>query len=227
MARYKALVFDLDGTLLDTIADLGEAVNYALEKRGFPPHTLAEYRGMVGNGVRKLVERALPVFSSDSSPVISSERSESRNLLDACLADFMSYYESHIDVHTAPYAGLPELLQEVSDAGVALAVASNKFQSGAEYLVRKLFPGIPFVAVLGNREGFPLKPDPAIVETVLEKAGVDRSAAALVGDSATDMKTAANAGVPGIAVAWGYQDVAGYPVVARTVAELRALLLPQ
>ena len=227
MARYKALVFDLDGTLLDTIADLGEAVNYALEKRGFPPHTLAEYRGMVGNGVRKLVERALPVFSSDSSPVISSERSESRNLLDACLADFMSYYESHIDVHTAPYAGMPELLQELSDAGVALAVASNKFQSGAEYLVRKLFPGIPFVAVLGNREGFPLKPDPAIVETVLEKAGVDRSAAALVGDSATDMKTAANAGVPGIAVAWGYQDVAGYPVVARTVAELRALLLPQ
>ena len=227
MARYKALVFDLDGTLLDTIADLGEAVNYALEKRGFPPHTLAEYRGMVGNGVRKLVERALPVFSSDSSPVISSERSESRNLLDACLADFMSYYESHIDVHTAPYAGMPELLQELSDAGVALAVASNQFQSGAEYLVRKLFPGIPFVAVLGNREGFPLKPDPAIVETVLEKAGVDRSAAALVGDSATDMKTAANAGVPGIAVAWGYQDVAGYPVVARTVAELRALLLPQ
>ena len=243
MARYQALVFDLDGTLLDTIADLGEAVNYALRQRDLPLHTLDEYRAMVGNGVRKLVERALPVISSDSSPVISSdsspvissdsspvissERSESRNLLDACLADFMSYYESHIDVHTAPYAGMPELLQELSDAGVALAVASNKFQSGAEYLVTKLFPGIPFVAVLGNREGFPLKPDPAIVETVLEKAGVDRSAAALVGDSATDMKTAANAGVPGIAVAWGYQDMAGYPVVARTVAELRALLLPQ
>ena len=227
MARYQALVFDLDGTLLDTIADLGEAVNYALRQRDLPLHTLDEYRAMVGNGVRKLVERALPVIPSDSSPVISSERSESRNLLDACLADFMSYYESHIDVHTAPYAGMPELLQELSDAGVALAVASNKFQSGAEYLVTKLFPGIPFVAVLGNREGFPLKPDPAIVETVLEKAGVDRSAAALVGDSATDMKTAANAGVPGIAVAWGYQDMAGYPVVARTVAELRALLLPQ
>lgn len=207
MARYKALVFDLDGTLLDTIADLGEAVNYALEKRGFPPHTLAEYRGMVGNGVRKLVERACPV-----------------NLLDECLADFMAYYESHIDVHTAPYAGMPELLEELSAAGVALAVASNKFQSGAEYLVRKLFPGIPFVAILGNREGFPLKPDPAIVETVLKQAGVAKADAALVGDSATDMKTAANAGIPGIAVAWGYQDMTGYPVVAGSVEQLRTIL---
>ena len=207
MARYKALVFDLDGTLLDTIADLGEAVNYALEKRGFPPHTLAEYRGMVGNGVRKLVERACPV-----------------NLLDECLADFMAYYESHIDVHTAPYAGMPELLEELSAAGVALAVASNKFQSGAEYLVRKLFPGIPFVAILGNREGCPLKPDPAIVETVLKQAGVAKADAALVGDSATDMKTAANAGIPGIAVAWGYQDMTGYPVVAGSVEQLRTIL---
>lgn len=207
MARYKALVFDLDGTLLDTIADLGEAVNYALEKRGFPPHTLAEYRGMVGNGVRKLVERACPV-----------------NLLDECLADFMAYYESHIDVHTAPYAGMPELLEELSSAGVALAVASNKFQSGAEYLVRKLFPGIPFGAILGNREGFPLKPDPAIVETVLKQAGVAKADAALVGDSATDMKTAANAGIPGIAVAWGYQDMTGYPVVAGSVEQLRTIL---
>ena len=225
MAKYKAIVFDLDGTLLDTIADLGEAVNYALGKRGLPLHSLEEYRGMVGNGVRKLVERALPVISSErSSPVISSERSESRNLPDDCLADFMSYYESHIDVHTRPYDGMPELLQALASQGVALAVASNKFQSGAEYLVRKLFPDIPFVAILGNQEGFPLKPDPAIVETVLEKAQVDKVHAALVGDSATDMKTAANAGVPGIAVAWGYQDMTGYPVVAHSVEELKSIL---
>ena len=217
MAKYQAIVFDLDGTLLDTIADLGEAVNHTLRKRDLPLHTLEEYRSMVGNGVRKLVERALPT-------VISSEQSESRNLLDDCLSDFMSYYESHIDVHTKPYGGMPELLKDLADQGVALAVASNKFQSGAEYLVRKLFPGIPFVAILGNKEGFPLKPDPAIVETVLEKAGVKKSEAALVGDSATDMKTAANAGVPGIAVAWGYQDMTGYPVVAHTVEELRSIL---
>ena len=225
MARYKALVFDLDGTLLDTIADLGEAVNYALEKRGFPPHTLAEYRGMVGNGVRKLVERALPQMPGPGGQGDSRHSTACPwNLLDECLADFMAYYESHIDVHTAPYAGMPELLQELSVAGVALAVASNKFQSGAEYLVRKLFPGIPFVAILGNREGFPLKPDPAIVETVLKQAGVAKADAALVGDSATDMKTAANAGIPGIAVAWGYQDMTGYPVVAGSVEQLRTIL---
>ena len=206
--KYQAIVFDLDGTLLDTIEDLGEAVNHALRKRNLPLHTLEEYRTMVGNGVRKLVERALP----------------DNRLLDDCLADFMSYYESHIDVHTKPYAGMPELLQDLASQGVALAVASNKFQSGAEYLVKKLFPGIPFVAILGNQEGFPLKPDPAIVETVLEKAGVAKSKAALVGDSATDMKTAANAGVPGIAVAWGYQAMTDYPVVAHSVEELRSIL---
>ena len=211
--KYQAIVFDLDGTLLDTIEDLGEAVNYALRKRNLPLHTLEEYRTMVGNGVKKLVERALPDIPS-----------EARNLLDDCLADFMSYYESHIDVHTRPYDGMPELLQALSAQGVALAVASNKFQSGAEYLVKKLFPGIPFVAILGNQEGFPLKPDPAIVETVLEKARVDKAHAALVGDSATDMKTAANAGVPGIAVAWGYQDMTGYPVVAHSVEELKSIL---
>ena len=211
--KYQAIVFDLDGTLLDTIEDLGEAVNHALRKRNLPLHTLEEYRTMVGNGVKKLVERALPVIPS-----------EARNLLDDCLSDFMSYYESHIDVHTRPYDGMPELLQALAAQGVALAVASNKFQSGAEYLVRKLFPGIPFVAILGNQEGFPLKPDPAIVETVLEKARVDKAHAALVGDSATDMKTAANAGVPGIAVAWGYQAMTDYPVVAHSIEELKTIL---
>ena len=213
--KYKAIVFDLDGTLLDTIADLGEAVNFALQKRNLPIHTLEEYRGMVGNGVKKLVERALPQMPDQVGH---------DGLVDACLADFMAYYESHIDVHTKPYEGMTQLLLDLSDAGVALAVASNKFQSGAEYLVKKLFPSIPFVAILGNKEGFPLKPDPAIVETVLEKAGVEKADAALVGDSATDMKTAANAGVTGIAVAWGYQNMAGYPVVAGTVNQLQALL---
>ena len=213
--KYKAIVFDLDGTLLDTIADLGEAVNFALQKRNLPIHTLEEYRGMVGNGVKKLVERALPQMPDQVGH---------DGLVDACLADFMAYYESHIDVHTKPYEGMTQLLQDLSDAGVALAVASNKFQSGAEYLVKKLFPSIPFVAILGNKEGFPLKPDPAIVETVLEKAGVEKADAALVGDSATDMKTAANAGVTGIAVAWGYQNMAGYPVVAWTVNQLQSLL---
>ena len=138
--------------------------------------------------------------------------------------DFKDYYTAHIDVHTKPYEGMPQLLEELSRRGVALAIASNKFQAGTETLVREFFPGIPFVCILGNREGFPLKPDPAIVETVLEQAGVAKADAALIGDSATDMKTAANAGVPGIAVAWGYQDMTGYPVVAGSVEQLRTIL---
>jgi len=210
--KYKALLFDLDGTLLDTLDDLGEAVNAALGKRGFPLHDRPEYAAMVGHGVRNLVKTALPGEPDDA-------------LVDACLADFMAYYSEHIDVRTRPYPGIPELLTELDAAGVKLAVASNKFQSGAEYLIREFFPGMDFVAILGNREGFPLKPDPAIVETVLRNAGVGRGEAALVGDSPTDMKTAANAGIPGIAVNWGYRDMSAHPVVAETVSALRALLI--
>jgi len=212
--KYKALVFDLDGTLLDTLDDLGEAVNAALGKRGFPLHDRPEYSALVGHGVRNLVKTALPGDPEDA-------------LVDACLADFMAYYSAHIDVHTRPYPGISELLAELDAAGVKLAVASNKFQSGAEYLIRKFFPGIGFVAILGNCEGAPLKPDPAIVETVLRSAGAEREAAALVGDSPTDMKTAANAGIPGIAVNWGYRDMSSQPVVAGSVSELRALLIKQ
>lgn len=224
--RYQALIFDLDGTLLDTLEDLGEAVNYALAKRGFPLHTRDEYAGMVGNGVRKLVERALPGcpigVGHDGKETVGHDGKEA--LVDECLADFMAYYEAHIDVHTHPYPGMPELLRDLSAAGARLAVASNKFQSGAEFLVRKIFPDIPFVAILGNSPELPLKPDPAIVEFVLRKAGVGKDAVALVGDSPTDMKTAENAAIPGIAVGWGYRDMCTAPVFAGAVGDLRKIL---
>lgn len=194
--KYKVVIFDLDGTLLDSLEDLGEAVNHALAAKGFPLHTLPEYRLMVGHGVRNLVKQALPEpFQADES------------LVDECLAVFKSYYTAHIDVHTRPYPGMVELLGQLHGNGVLLAVASNKFQSGTEYLVSKLFPGIPFVAILGNREGFPLKPDPEIVGEVLRKAGVAKADVVLVGDSLTDMKTAENGGIRGIAVSWGYRTL--------------------
>ena len=218
--RYQALIFDLDGTLLDTLEDLGEAVNFALRKRGFPLHTREEYAGMVGNGVRKLVERALPGCPLGAG----HDGKDHGSLVEECLADFMACYESHIDVHTRPYPGMPELLRELSAAGAHLAVASNKFQSGAEYLVRKFFPDSPFVAILGNSPELPLKPDPAIVELVLQKAGVGKDAAAFIGDSPTDMKTAENAAIPGIAVGWGYRDMSTAPVFAGAVDDLRKLL---
>ena len=197
---YKLVLFDLDGTLLDTLDDLSEAVNHAMEAYGFPLHTREEYRKMVGHGVRNLVTQALP-----------ADRQSDEALIDAALAVFKDYYSAHIDVHTRPYPGMLSLVKKLSEAGVLLAVASNKFQEGTEYLIGKLFPGIPFAAVLGNRPGYPVKPDPEIVGEVLRKTGVRPEEAILVGDSPTDMKTAANGGIESVAVSWGYRPMKGVP----------------
>lgn len=211
----RLVIFDLDGTLLNTIADLGEAVNHALSKHNLPLHTQEEYTMKVGHGVRNLVTVSLP-----------EDLQGDETMIDACLADFKAWYTSHIDVYTRPYAGMQQLLCELHSRGVKLAVASNKFQSGTEYLVNRFFGKVPFVAILGNREGYPLKPEPEIVEECLHKAGVSRSEAILVGDSLTDMKTAENGGIPGIAVSWGYRDLHGTPGVriAESVAELKDFL---
>ena len=194
--KPKLVLFDLDGTLLNTIADLSEAVNHALELRDLPLHSLEEITKMVGHGVRNLIMQALPAELRDDTATV-----------DAVLTDFTDYYFAHIDVYTQPYPGIPELITALHRNGILLAVASNKFQAGTEYLIKEFFPGIPFVAVLGNRPGFPLKPDPEIVSEVLRKAGVKKEDAVMVGDSPTDMRTAANGGIMGIAVGWGYRDM--------------------
>ncbi len=213
--KYKLVLFDLDGTLLDTVEDLGAAVNHAMAKRGFPTHTGEEYKRMVGHGIRDLVTKALP-----------DDKKNDNTLIDAALADFRAFYTSHIDVFTRPYEGMTELVSDLHKAGVSLAVASNKFQEGTEYLVSKFFPGIPFVAILGNRPGYPLKPDPKIVGEVLRTTGIKPEDAVLVGDSQSDMKTAENGGIAAIAVTWGYRPMRDIPglVTADTAEELRALL---
>lgn len=228
--EYKLVIFDLDGTLLDTIEDLAEAVNHALRRRGLPLHSLEEYRGMVGHGVRNLVTQALERSLSGCGGAADGRSGAASGstvsaMVDEVLADFKEYYCSHIDVHTRPYPGMAELVKDLHAAGVRMAVASNKFQSGTEKLVREFFPGIPFVAILGNREGFPLKPDPEIVGEALRAAG--EADAVLVGDSRTDMQTAANGGIPAIAVGWGYRPMgASYQwQYAADVTELRNLLL--
>ena len=203
----KLILFDLDGTLLDTLEDLSVAVNHALELRGLPLHSMDEYRGMVGHGVRNLVQQALEASLVPHSGLSSPHSGlDPESLLDAALADFVTYYQAHIDVHTRPYPGIPELLTELQARGVRLAVASNKFQEGTEYLVRSIFPEIDFVALLGNRPGYPLKPDPEIVQEVLRRSGVAPEDALLVGDSPTDMRTAANGGIDALAVSWGYRS---------------------
>lgn len=213
--KYKAVIFDLDGTLLDTIEDLGTAVNFALERKGFPLHAFPDYRQKVGHGIRNLVTVSLPF-----------EKQSDEALIDECLADFREYYTGHIDVHTRPYPGMVELVARLDAEGVKMAIASNKFQVGTETLVAEFFPGIQFVAVLGNRDGFPLKPDPEIVGEVLRKAGCRRSEAVMIGDSMTDMKTAENGGIDAIAVTWGYRQMEGSPdiTVADSAAGLWQLL---
>ena len=212
----KVVIFDLDGTLLNTIEDLGRAVNYALSLRGLPLHPMEEYRGMVGHGVRNLVTVALP-----------KELQADEALIDAALADFKSYYTAHIDVHTRPYPGMVEAVRQLHEKGIKLAVASNKFQSGTESLIAEFFPGIPFVAVLGNRPGYPLKPDPEIVGEVLRQASASPAQTVMVGDSLTDMKTASNGGIRGIAVSWGYRVLEPSPAytLVHSPSELLSLIL--
>ena len=190
----KLVIFDLDGTLLNTIADLGNAANHTLAELGLSQHTLDEYRLMVGNGMRKLIMRALP-----------EDKASDDAFVDNTLAQFLKYYSEHIDLYTKPYPGIPELISTFSNDGYKLAVASNKIQAGAEKLIQKFFPDIPFVAVMGNSPDYPLKPDAALVEYIMDKAGTDRAHTIMVGDSGTDIQTARNAGIPIIAVSWGFR----------------------
>lgn len=196
--KTRLVIFDLDGTLLNTIADLGEAVNHALSLMALPLHSLEQYRTMVGHGVRNLCVSALSA-SLGGEPTTQQ--------VEECLSQFLSYYTAHIDVHTRPYPGMRELLERLNADGLSLAVASNKFQAGAEALVEEFFPGIPFVAVLGNSPDFPLKPDAALVEYIRGKAGASRDETLFVGDSSTDILTARNGGVKCIAVSWGFRPV--------------------
>ena len=233
----KLILFDLDGTLIDSLEDLAEAVNHALELRGLPLHTVSEYRSMVGHGVRNLVKQAIEtpgqavgdgvVMPSPDPSVMPGFDRASDEFIDSVLADFKGYYQAHIDVHTRPYPGIPELLTDLQAHGIQLAVTSNKFQEGTEYLIQRFFPAIRFVAILGNKPGAPLKPDPEIVQEVLRCSGVSKEDALLVGDSPTDMKTAANGGIESIAVTWGYrtaEDLAGHHQL-NNVEELRNQLL--
>lgn len=218
----KMILWDLDGTLIDTLDDLGEAVSHTLRLRGLPTHGREDYRRMVGHGVRNLVKRALM-----ASRVRIEDTPDGEALVDAALADFKAYYSAHIDDYSRPYPGISELLAELDAAGVKLAVVSNKFQEGTDHLIREFFPKIRFAAILGNRPGYPLKPDPAIVEEALARAGVLRSDALLVGDSPTDMHTAENGGIDSLAVSWGYrtrEDLAAYRIV-ESVADLRKIIL--
>lgn len=187
------IIFDLDGTLLNTIADLGNATNHALACSGYPTHQLEEYPFFVGNGVRRLIERALP--SRDVSP----------ETVDRLLVDFKKYYGEHLYDLTTPYPGIPELLRMLSGKGINLAVASNKYQAAVDILIRHFFPDITWAAIEGQKEGIPVKPDPSIVFDIISKCPTPKSDILYVGDSGVDMETARRACVESAGVTWGFR----------------------
>lgn len=191
----QLVIFDLDGTLLNTIADLGNAANYALEKAGLPTHPAEAYPQFVGNGVRKLIERVTP------------EDKGSADMVDRLLADFKKYYDEHLTDLTTPYHGINELLTGLNNRGIKLAVASNKYQSAVERLINKIFPDIPWVAIEGQKEGCPVKPDPSIVFEILSKCPTPKSEVFYIGDSGVDMETARRACVESCGVTWGFRPV--------------------
>ncbi|MCD7927058.1 MAG: HAD family hydrolase [Bacteroides sp.] len=189
----KLVIFDLDGTLLNTIADLAAATNQALQHYGYPTHDTEAYRFFVGNGINKLFERALP----------EGERTE-ENVLKI-RSRFVPYYDEHNADLSCPYPGIPELLSVLQQEEIMLAVASNKYQAATRKLIAHYFPAINFVEVLGQREGIPAKPDPSIVHDIIAKASVKKEEVLYVGDSNVDMQTAHNAGVTAVGVAWGFR----------------------
>lgn len=196
----QLVIFDLDGTLLNTIADLGAAANHALIQCGFPTHPISAYPRFVGSGIARLLERVLPESARTTERAVTMRRY------------FTEYYNTHMADQTVPYAGIPELLADLTARGIKVAVASNKYQSAVEELITQYFPQITFAAVEGQKEGVPVKPDPSIVFEILGKVPTPKSDVLYVGDSGIDMETARRACVESAGVTWGF----------RPVAELRA-----
>lgn len=185
------VIFDLDGTLLNTIDDLGYACNYALEQAGFATHRIESYPQMVGNGINNLIRRALP----------EAERTE-ENVLRV-RSFFVPYYDAHNCDYTRPYDGIPELLAALRAQGHQLAVASNKYQAATEKIVEHFFPGV-FDVILGEREGTERKPNPQIVYDIATSLNRSLDEALYIGDSLVDRDTAENAHVPFVACSWGF-----------------------
>ena len=191
---FSTYIFDLDGTLLDTLGDLAASVNYALRTHGMPEHSIDDVRRFVGNGVRKLMERAIP--DGEANPQF-----------EATFATFRQYYMQHSLDTTCPYEGIPETLSALKAKGCRLAVVSNKMMAATQELCRHFFPDTIEVAIGENEAaGIRKKPAPDTVIASLRQLGVDKQNAVYVGDSDVDIQTAANAGLPCISVLWGFRD---------------------
>lgn len=188
----KSVIFDLDGTLLDTLQDLTDSVNHILSRHGMPERTIGEIRRFVGNGIPKLIQRAVPQGTDAGETAL-------------CTEEMLRYYAAHCNIKTAPYPGVNDLLQSLRDAGISTAVVTNKDQTAAEELCREKFGG-RLSAVLGAREGLSLKPAPDGVFAAMKAIGAKAESTVFVGDSDVDMQTANNAGLLAVGVLWGFRD---------------------
>lgn len=214
MLPYDAVIFDLDGTIADTLADLHAAVNHALAAFNMPLRTIEQTRATVGNGIRNLIMRSMP---------------EGSDQVDEVLASFRAFYKDHLLVNTGVYPGTVELVRELRRNGVKLAVASNKFQAGTQAICEALYPDL-IDTIFGESPDRPRKPDPAIVREILRSLDTAPSRAVLVGDSDVDVKTARNAGIDVVAVTWGFRSreqlvAAGADRIVDTAAALKTELL--
>lgn len=210
------IIFDLDGTLLNTLDDLKDSVNYALSNQNFPLRTLSEVRSFVGNGIRLLMERSVP-------------KNTNAEIFEACFADFCSYYKAHMEDKTVPYDGINEMLANIKAEGFKTAVVTNKADFAAQDLCKRMF-GDTVDLVVGSSDDRPNKPAPDGVYYALDRMGSKRENAVFVGDSDTDILTANNAGLPSIGVLWGFRDRttvenAGAKYIAESVKELEKLLI--
>lgn len=192
---YRWVIFDLDGTLLNTIDDLADAGNWVCERRGWPVHSVNEFRYMVGNGIPKLVERFTPPEHRDPET------------LKRVLAEFSARYDAHKEDKTAPYPGMVELIRRLDAAGVVTAVLSNKADDLAGPVVERYYPGL-FSVVQGALPGVPVKPDPALLHRLMDRMGADPENTLFVGDSNVDIQTAKNGSLPGCGVLWGFRTQA-------------------
>ena len=217
--KYSLAIFDMDGTILNTLDDMTDSLNVILEKYKLPLHTLDEVRFMVGNGIPKLIERAIPQGRENPD-------------FDMILADFISYYEEHCAVKTAPYAGIPECIKTLRAAGIKIAVNTNKVEPAAIALCNDYFLGL-FDIISGSRPGMPPKPAPDGIYEILQRAGMDGKSegqkAVFIGDSDVDMQTGMNAGLDVIGVDWGFRGKKflqehGASVIMMSAAELAEYL---
>lgn len=189
----KLVIFDLDGTLLNTIADLANSTNHALQQCGFPQHAVDKYNFFVGNGINKLFERALP------------EGAKTEENISRIRQIFLSHYNLHNTDFSIPYPGIPKLLNILQRNGLMLAIASNKYQAATEKLIQHYFSDIHFLAIFGQRNNIPVKPDPTVINEIISIAQIKKEDTLYIGDSGVDMQTAKQADVTSIGVTWGFR----------------------